>query len=128
MKKFFIAAVAALVAVATLSSCAKDNTVIPAALASVEEAASIYTIDLAFDAPQDLTSTVVEFYDEFGQGVATLSVAVADVQNVVFTSETKPTALYTKGLQNVNADGVLPLPETSIATKAGAEPVLLVIR
>lgn len=128
MKKFFFCAIVALVATATLSSCAKDNTVIPAPVEVSAPAASIYTIDLQFDAPADLTSTVVEFYDEFGQGVATLSVAVDNIQNVMFTSETRPTALYTKGLQNVNADGVLPLPESSVATKAGAEPVLLVIR
>lgn len=132
MKKFFIFAIVACTAIMALSSCAKDNTVIPADLFSEEqtaESANIYSIDIQFDAPADLDATTIEFYDETGQGVAILSVPVSpDVEAVTFVSESRPAALYTPGLQNTNEDGVLPLPDSSVETKAGPTAVLLVIR
>lgn len=130
MKKFFICALAALVAVATMSSCAKDTIDTDYFEETVTATADqVFDIDLQFDAPTDLSSAVVEFYDEFGQGIAVLSVPVSEITKVTFVAGTRPTALYTDGLQNVNEDGVLPLPEESIETKAGDRPpVLLVIR
>lgn len=133
MKKFFTLAAIALIAVAALSSCAKDNTIDATIFDNVEsqteKQVSIFSVDITFDAPETLTQTTIEFYDELGQEVAALSVPVsADTKTLMFASETRPTALYTDGLQNLNEDGVLPLPETSVETKAGKSPVLLVIR
>ncbi len=54
--------------------------------------------------------------------------SVNETVNASFLSETRPRYLYTPGLQNVDANGYLSIPETSVATKAGREPVKLVIR
>lgn len=133
MKNFIVGAFAALLAICALSSCAKDNTPYldetqMFAENPVEAEVDIYSIALQFDAPADLSEVTIEFRDEYGTNVATQNVLIAEEATVSFTSITKPVSLYTDGLQNVNADGVLPLPEDSVETKAGITPVLLVIR
>lgn len=133
MKKFFIIATLAIVAMATLSSCAKDYTIEddPFAQGLAQDSYGIFGIDLQFDAPE-ITETTVYFFDSKGVQVnaQTLEVPVnqSDVVNTSFVSETKPVYLYTPGLQNVDANGYLRIPEGSVETKAANAPVKLVIR
>lgn len=133
MKKFFIIATLAIVAMATLSSCAKDYTIEddPFAQGIPQDSYGIFDIDLQFDAPE-ITETTVFFFDAKGVQVnaQTLDVPVSEseVVNTSFVSETKPVYLYTPGLQNVDDNGYLRIPEGSVATKAGKAPVKLVIR
>ncbi len=127
MKKFFILAAIAIAAVFT--SCAKVNTT-PDTIPVPEEwnePVTISEIEVAFDAP-DLDVVDIEFYDENGQGIALVSVPVQEGK-IVVSAATKPVALYTDGLEGLNEDGVKPIPQTSIVTKADApEAMLLVIR
>jgi len=132
MKEFLSLLLVALLAIIGLSSCSKDTTIDPYMfdqVAQQEAPAAIFSVDLQFDAPADMNTATVEFYDENGQEVAVVTVPSVDIQKVTFVSESKPAALYTPGLQNVNSDGVLPIGEANIDTKAGDRPpVLLVIR
>lgn len=126
MKKLFILAAIALAAVFT--SCAKLNTIesIPVPEDYTEQVV-LSEIEVAFDAP-DLDVVDIEFYDENGQGIALVSVPVQEGR-ITVSAASKPVALYTDGLQGLNEDGVKPIPNTSIVTKADAqETMLLVIR
>lgn len=132
MKKGFFIALLAIAAMAAMSSCAKDIiTEDPFADGLTQDNYGIFDIDLQFDAPE-ITQTTVFFFDAKGVQVnaQTLSVPVneSEVVNASFVSETKPVYLYTPGLQNVDANGYLRIPEGSVATKAGKAPVKLVIR
>ena len=133
MKKFFTLAIMALVACATLlvSSCAKEIIVDDPFEEGIKNDFSVFDIDLQFDAPE-LSQTTVYFYDEQGVMVNSETIvvpqSVEEVVNASFLSETKPRYLYTPGLQNVDENGYLTIPEGSVATKASKAPVKLVIR
>ena len=133
--RIIFAAFAVAVAAALLSSCAKDNTIIPddPFANGPKDEYQAFDVDLAFAAPQGMAETTVFFFDEEGVQVNAQTVLVPssanDVVNTTFVSESRPVYIYTPGLQNAGENGYLSIPEGSIETKAGGKtPVLLVIR
>lgn len=131
MKKFFIAFMATVAMATMMSSCAKDIIPDDPFEQGPKEEFAVFDIDLQFDAPE-LEQATVYFFDKNGVQVNASTIAVPasvnETVNASFLSETRPRYLYTPGLQNVDANGYLSIPETSVATKAGREPVKLVIR
>lgn len=130
MRKY-LSIVAAVIMTAVLSASCQKAELTPE-IFQQEETSQVFDLDLRFDAPADQTEAVVYFFDASGQQVAVdnLSIPGNSAESVTcsFLAETRPSYLLTEGLQNVNENGLLAIPNSSVKTRAGDEALLLVIR
>lgn len=97
-----------------------------------EEAFAVYDMELQF-AAEGVAEAQIEFYNDLLEVVSVETIAVPDNSATVvptsFMSDSKPVWIYTEGLENVDSEvGMLRIDEKAIKTKAGQEPILLVIK
>lgn len=131
MRKYLSIVAAAIMTAVLSASCQKAD--LTPDLFQQEETSQVFDIDLRFDAPADQAEAVVYFFDAAGQQVAVDNLAIpgnsAEAVTCSFLAESRPTYLLTEGLQNVNENGLLTIPQSSVKTRAGGdEALLLVIR
>lgn len=131
MKRFLI--FAALAIAATLfTNCSLEtrDLDVESPAETLKAMGAIYDINVAFDAPGVKETTLV-FYDEDRVQISSAIVSVPAGQeavNTTFFSDSNPKYVYTAGLANANENGLLAIPSSSVATKGGQSPLLIVIR
>lgn len=132
MKKFFYIAALA-IAASLFTSCSLDSKTLDVETPqeTLQAMGATYDITVSFDAP-GVNETTLVFYDEDRVQISSAIVPVPAGQeavNTVFFSDSNPKYVYTPGLANANENGLLAIPASSVATKAGGQsPLLIVIR
>ena len=131
MKRFVFLAALMLIAAVAASSCTKEQ-YSPDPLSSVIEERT-QGVTLVIDAP-NLTVADIYFLDEDNVAVSSNTVVVpasastpVDV-NFVTSDGSTPKYLFTPGCINGDELGRIPIPAQSVRTKAGNDPILVVIR